>query len=167
MGGADWYVLHTRTTREMEVSRRVKQAGITALVPRRQMVERRRGLRRIVVRNLFPGYVFVYTALDAKAYCQLAGIPYVIRILGHGAPQPVTPEEMNRVLRLAREDDLVGVSQILYENGRVRVLSGPLAGLEGQIVKLDRRKGRAKVNIPLFNQPRFVDLSVHVLEKSE
>ena len=161
---ADWYVLHAKTAKELEISRRVKEVGMQALVPRRQMIERRQGAVRAVIRNLFPGYVFVNTALSAEDYYRLTSISGVIRILG---PRPVPAEQINRVLRLAQEDDLVGISQVLCENGRVMVVSGPLKGLEGQIVKLDRRKGRAKVSIPLFDDFKMVELSVDVLKKSE
>lgn len=164
---AEWYVLHTKTAREVEVGRRVRDAGMHALVPRRQMTERRRGVTGQVIRCLFPGYVFVNTALEPNDYYTLTGIRGVIRILGAGRPQPVQPAEMNRVLGLVRDDELIGVSTALLERDGVKIVSGPLRGLEGQIVKLDRRKGRAKVNIPLFGEPKIIELSVNVLQKSE
>ena len=40
------------------------------------------------------------------------------------------------------------VSQVVFdENHRIRVLSGPLEGLEGLVVHVDRRKHRAKVRM--------------------
>jgi len=40
-----------------------------------------------------------------------------------------------------------------------------LVGLEGQIVKVDARRFRVKVNIFLMNEPRLVELGLNVIEK--
>jgi transcriptional antiterminator NusG len=46
------------------------------------------------------------------------------------------------------------------------VLYGPLAGLEGRIVRVDRRKKRAKISLDLYDDSFFVDLAFEVIEKA-
>jgi transcription termination/antitermination protein NusG len=43
------------------------------------------------------------------------------------------------------------------------VINGPLKGLEGKIVKVDKRKGRAKVKLDLYDESFLVDLSFELL----
>ncbi|MCX7031488.1 MAG: KOW motif-containing protein, partial [Spirochaetes bacterium] len=52
------------------------------------------------------------------------------------------------------------------ENRRIRVVSGPLQGLEGSIVKVDRRKGRAKVRLDIYADAFEIDFGFEILESS-
>ena len=51
------------------------------------------------------------------------------------------------------------------ENDRIVVDSGPLQGLEGKIVKVDRRKGRAKIQLDLYTENFLLDLGFEVISK--
>jgi transcriptional antiterminator NusG len=42
-------------------------------------------------------------------------------------------------------------------------VEGPLMGLEGRIIKVDRRKGRAKINLDLYNDSFTIDLAFEVI----
>jgi transcriptional antiterminator NusG len=47
------------------------------------------------------------------------------------------------------------------------VISGPLSGLEGRIIKADKRKGRAKVKLDLYGDSFCIDLAFEVLVKGK
>jgi transcriptional antiterminator NusG len=53
------------------------------------------------------------------------------------------------------------------DNSRIVVIEGPLMGLEGRIVKVDRRKGRAKVSLDLYNDSFTIDLAFEVIGSAE
>jgi len=72
---------------------------------------------------------------------------------------------MQIVYRLSGDGDPLGISEVFYEGGKITIVSGPLQGLEGQIVKIDPRRFRAKVNITLMGEPRIVELGVDVINK--
>ena len=60
---------------------------------------------------------------------------------------------------------LAGLSKVYYnDESRIVVLSGPLAGLEGNIVKVDRRKKRAKVKLDVYEDSFLIDLGFEVIE---
>lgn len=169
-----WYILHVRTGEETDVlavlRRNLPQSK--GIVPQRTLRESRNGKWKTVIRTIFPGYVFVYLELfvemkiDAPVFYKLSGIPGVIRILGNDCtPSPVPDDEMRIVLMLAGDGDPIGMSEVFIEGGKVRVKSGVLQGLEGQIIKVDVRRFRAKVNISLMGEPRIVELGVNVIEK--
>ncbi|MFW5689149.1 MAG: KOW motif-containing protein, partial [Spirochaetota bacterium] len=48
----------------------------------------------------------------------------------------------------------------------IEVKEGPLAGLEGRIVKVDRRKQRAKVRLDLYQESFLVDFGFELLAPS-
>ena len=166
----DWYVLHVYTGKENGVanvlSRQLPQCK--SMAPRRLMRERKNGIWQNKIRNLFPDYVFIYSKMNAVIYYTLTALPYVIKILGSDrGPQPVSEAEINPILRWHGSGDPLGISAMYVEGGHIQVIEGPLQGMEGQIIKVDARRQRAKVNISLMGQPRVVELAVKMITKSE
>jgi transcriptional antiterminator NusG len=47
---------------------------------------------------------------------------------------------------------------------RIRVISGPLKTLEGRIIKVDRRKGRARVRLELYEDAFLIDFGFDAIE---
>ena len=61
--------------------------------------------------------------------------------------------------------EIVDKSMVTFdEDRRIRVLSGPLKGLEGRIVRVDRRKGRAKVRLEMYEDSFEIDFGFESLE---
>ncbi len=54
---------------------------------------------------------------------------------------------------------------VLDENKRIVILEGPLKGLEGRIVRVDRRKKRVKVKLELQEERFLVDLGVEFIDE--
>jgi transcriptional antiterminator NusG len=62
---------------------------------------------------------------------------------------------------------VIGVSKVCFdENARIVIIDGPFQGLEGKIVKVDKRKQRAKVVLDLFGESHAVDFSFDVVKKA-
>jgi transcriptional antiterminator NusG len=162
-----WYVVQALTGKEKAIRDRIKrlEINISAVVPERSMLERRQGSWRNVQRVLFPGYVFIPTEdLNDHIYCVVKSVPGVIRFLGR--PTPILEKEVTYLLRWSIDGDPLGLSEVLVAGTKVEVISGPLKGLEGQILKLDARRFRAKVNISLMGEPRIVELAANIIKKS-
>lgn len=163
----NWYVLHCLTGREDEVKSRIKSEDIgKVVVPKRLLRERRKGVWSDVERVVFPGYVFVQANMTPAAYYAMRSVPGVIRVLGASRPMPLEDAEVTLILKLTRDGDPLGLSEVFVEGGRVAVIAGPLKGLEGCIVKLDTRRFRARVNITVMGEPRVVELAVNVIKKT-
>jgi transcriptional antiterminator NusG len=59
---------------------------------------------------------------------------------------------------------VAGKSRVYFnEKSRIVVIDGPLMGLEGRIVKVDKRKGRAKIKLDLYNDSFTIDLGFEVI----
>ncbi|HTP60018.1 MAG TPA: KOW motif-containing protein, partial [Spirochaetia bacterium] len=61
--------------------------------------------------------------------------------------------------------EIVDKSMVYFDQDRrIRVVSGPLKGLEGRIVRVDRRKGRARVRLELYQDSFEIDFGFDSME---
>jgi transcription termination/antitermination protein NusG len=167
---SSWYVLQVMTGHERDVADKAARMPIITrppLVPVRILKERSDGIWRHVRKTVFPGYVFVNAALTVRAYYDLLAIPDAIRFCGAtigGLPEPVPPEQMLPVLLLGNHGEDFGLSKAYKVGERTQIVSGPLRSLEGQIVKVDTRRGRATVSLSLFGAEHTVELGLDMIQ---
>ena len=88
------YVLQVQTGKELDVRCRLLREGISAEVPRERIIIRKGGLWSKMIKNLFPGYVFVDIDLNAEMFHRINPVPGVIRFLGNPTPLPEHEAEM-------------------------------------------------------------------------
>jgi len=166
--GAGWYALFTVTGQEDKVKDRLKyrfEDKFRILVPKRKLKERKGGVWSYHIRTLFPGYVLVNGSMNVEEYYGFKNVPGLLRLLRSGyEPSRIDDYEMEVINRLICNNETIGFSDILMENGRVVVVDGPLVSLEGRIISINRRKGRAAVSLNFMGEPRTVELGVSVLQ---
>jgi transcriptional antiterminator NusG len=162
-----WHGIFVVTGEEEKVKERVKyrlQEEYTVVVPKRKLKVRRGGIWKIDTRVLFPGYVLVNGEITNDIYYKLKNIPGLLRLLKTGnAVAAIDSREMAVLSRLMCNSEEIGFSSALYENGRVRIVDGPLFSLEGIIISIDHRKERAKVRLTFLGEERTVDLGISLL----
>ncbi|MFP4153680.1 MAG: antiterminator LoaP [Alkalispirochaeta sp.] len=135
--------------------------------PRRKLRIRRRGRTFPTLTPLFPGYVFLETEtmtdLLFRAIRRTTGF---IRFLkSNDDIRPLSDEDMGLIRHFLSFGEIVTESKVTFdENNRIVVKEGPLLGLEGKIVKVDRRKGRAKVKLDMYENAFLIDLAFEMLE---
>jgi transcriptional antiterminator NusG len=135
--------------------------------PRRNLRIRRRGVWRDSLAPIFPSYVFIQSeALDPELYYALKRTSGFIRFLpSNESAKPMDKKDQDLLTHFLSFGEIVDRSLVSFdENKRIRVLSGPLKGLEGRITKVDRRKGRAKVRLELYADSFDVDFGFEVME---
>jgi transcriptional antiterminator NusG len=163
-----WYALFVATGEEERVRERVEyklKGELRAVVPRRKMRERKKGIWYEKIRTLFPGYVLLNGIMDNEKYALIRNVPGVIRLLmDKNGPLEIHEFEIRIISRLTADNEIIGISNVYFEGGRVRVIDGPLLGLEGQILSIDRRKGRVKLVLNLMGEARPVELSVIMVQ---
>jgi transcriptional antiterminator NusG len=66
---------------------------------------------------------------------------------------------------IKRVGPVAGKSKVYFdENARIVVTDGPLMGLEGKIIKVDKRKERAKIKLDLYDDSFCIDLAFEIIE---
>jgi transcription antitermination factor NusG len=100
-------------------------------------------------------------------YVRIASTNGVVRVLGDGwdALQPVPDEQVDAVRRLVTSAEGARAVPWLRVGDRVRIVGGPLAGLEGLV--RDRCRGRATfvVNVDLLQRSVGVELDAGLLAR--
>jgi transcriptional antiterminator NusG len=136
--------------------------------PRRNLKVRRKGKWYNLVVPIFPGYLFLQIdSLSTELYWRLKRIPGFYRFLKNNLNiTPLPPAEAAVLTHLLKFGEVVRKSVVTFdENNRIRIIEGPLKGLEGRIVKVDRRKERAKVRLDLYEKSYLVDFGFKSIEK--
>ena len=138
--------------------------------PQRQLEIRKNG--RIKSSNLavFPGYIFIEAEDEEEI---IANQWYFRSIKSFGrflkSNHDITPlknKDLELVLHFINNGGPAKRSKVYFnENSRIVVLEGPLSGLEGRILKVDRRKCRAKVKLDLYDDSFAIDLGFDVIEQ--
>jgi transcriptional antiterminator NusG len=173
----DYYAMQVKTRGEEKFIRlfRAQHPEITLPLhfPQRCLDLRRGG--KIIPSRLpvFPGYVFLELAeseniLDYQWFFRKTNGFY--RFLRSNQDiAPLQNRDLALVLHFIREvGPLAGISKVVFdEDSRIVVISGPLSGLEGRIVKVDKRKRRAKIKLDLYGDSFCIDLAFEVLVKSK
>lgn len=169
-----WYVIFVKTGYEDEFCRYTENVknqryvGIhyNLLVPKRKIFERKQGVRREVIKTMFPGYVLLETEFIYEFYMRAKNSPHIIHFLRDDLHfGEVRQEELQHILMMTDSKGVIEMSKALVENDRVAILEGPLLGMEGIIRRIDKRKGRAKVKFSLNDKPLLIDLGIDIIKK--
>jgi transcriptional antiterminator NusG len=135
--------------------------------PRRCLSIRKAGIVKEQTSSLYPGYLFLETKnLTDRAIMMLKNLPGFVRFLKSNVDiQPLDKRDKEIVLELISHGEIIRKSRVVFDaNSRIIVVDGPLKKLAGDIVKVDRRKGRAKVKLHLQGMSLLVDLGFEVME---
>src|SRR5689334_7670353 len=113
------------------------------LWPRRRLRIRRKGAWREALASVFAGYLFVRAdSVDGGLFGRLRSQPGFIRFLpSNESIRALGDRDQATLSHFMAFGEIVDRSVLTFdEHRRIRVISGPLRGLEGRIVGLDRRK---------------------------
>jgi len=157
-----WYVAQTCSRHEKRVAEQLSGRGIENFLPLYEMMSRWKDRRVRVQLPLFPGYVFVRVPLQERL--RALEIPSVARLVGFGGlPAPLPDDEME-----AMRNGLAGQLHAephpyLTVGRRVRIKSGPLAGLQGILL---RKKGnyRFLLSVDLIQRSVAADVDIADIE---
>jgi transcriptional antiterminator NusG len=140
--------------------------------PQRCLDIRKGGMVKPSKLAVFPGYVFLELGAEENvkscfwAFRKIDGFYRFLR--SNRDIAPLRNRDLELVLHFIKKvGPLAEKSKVYFnEESKIVVLYGPLAGLEGRIVRVDRRKKRAKISLDLYDDSFFVDLAFEVIEKA-
>jgi len=168
----DWYILKVQVNREESIRdallRRVKIEGLDrffgeVVVPTEDVAEfTKAGKRRIVKKKLYPGYLMIHMAINDDTWFLVRETPGIGDFTGSaGRPAPMLSVDVERILRLGKEDES-GEQQIktaipFRVGDHVRIKEGNFENFEGDVDNVDEAKGRVTVKINIFGRSTPVE----------
>ncbi len=168
-----WYAIQTTAGHENKVrsliQRRIDQDPREpeqrpvrqALVPTQEVVEIKNGKKVTVERKIYPGYVLVEMLMSQEGIHIVNSIQGVIKFVGQErAPQPLRPDEVNRLLGISDEqDEEEPKEEIPFMVGQaVEITEGPFSDFSGTVEEVYPDKGKVRVSVSLFGRPTSVEL---------
>lgn len=123
---------------------------------------------RMVEKKLTPGYLFVVSQDIEHVAHALHEVPAFTRLLGtNGSFVPLNMDEVAWIDALTRVGHrVIDISQGIIEHDKVIVQSGPLAGLEGMIRKIDRHKRLATLEIHILGRTKSIRVGLEIVKKT-
>jgi transcriptional antiterminator NusG len=172
--GRRWYVLHTYSGYEENVSRNLKQRIesmdmedkiYNVLIPTEKKINIRNGKRKIVTEKIFPGYVLVEMVVTDDSWYVVRNTPNVTGFVGSGTtPTPISDEEVKSLQKR------MGVDEPKYKidvsvGSAVRIIDGPFKEFEGRVSEIDESRGKVKVLVSMFGRETPVELDFLQIKK--
>lgn len=130
-----WYAVYVRAQREKVVSDLLAQRGYESLVPTYRVLRRWSDRKVEMEVPLFPGYVF--TRMEIERRLPVLTTPGVVYIVGLGKVPVALPEaEIAAVQAVVASRCSAEPHAFLKTGQTLRLRTGPLAGVEGILVKI-------------------------------
>ena len=174
----DWYVIHSYAGFEKRVKANL-QNRITSLnmedyiyqieVPEEEFTEIKNGQRKVVKRQVFPGYVLVRMDLTDESWSCVRNTPGVTGFVGNAHhPSPLTLTEVENILapRPVKKDGKAQIVNVDFTiNESVTVMDGPFATLPATISEIMPEQGKLKVLVSIFGRETPVELHFNQVQK--
>lgn len=171
-----WYVVHTYSGFENKVAAAIMQRArifnLTELisrviVPTEEVVEIKRGQKKITPQKFYPGYVLVEMELTDDSWHLVRTTPKVTGFVGSGAkPSALPDEEVDEVLKQMETGAEKPKPKAQFQKGdKVRVIEGPFLNFTGAIENLNPERGKLKVMVAIFGRMTPVELEYYQVER--
>lgn len=161
-----WYCLRALPKKEhLAAVMLKKESGIEAFAPRIRYLKKTRRGKLPYVEPLFPGYVFVRSALK-DTYRRVVATHGIRGVVAYGQVVPVIPNGFVEEIRarLSATDDALDAQEPPLRPGlSVTVTEGPFNDWQGIITGVIPARGRVKVLLELLGRQLDVELPAHAL----
>jgi transcription termination/antitermination protein NusG len=155
-----WFAVWTQSHCEQIVYDQLVAKQFEAYLPMMRTWSRRAGKRRLIPMPMFPGYLFVHRAIDKLSHIEILKTRGVVRILGEPGNRlvPVADTEIQALQQVTSTDMAVMPHPHLREGQRVRIEVGPLAGVEGILLRRRPSRGLLVLSVDLLCQSVAVEV---------
>lgn len=165
MGTADlssWYALRTKSRHEKLVRDQLNKQGIEPLLPTVKRLSQWKDRKKEIEIPLFSGYCFVRFSHEEKSPVQKT--IGVVEIVGSGSqPEPIPEPEIEALQCLMASVLPYDPHPYLHEGMKVEVVRGPLQGVQGILLRKERRH-RLVLGVHLIQQAAVVEIDVNDVE---
>jgi transcription antitermination factor NusG len=159
-----WYAARTHMNCERKAEREFRNIAIETYLPTQEEIhfwsDRKKKIQRIVI----PMILFVKMRCDNVKNIHQS--PYFYGFLGHNrhdsSPAPIPDRDIETLKFMLGQSDLaVEITEAVYATGDpVKVVRGPLCGIEGKIVSVTNGKGALIIPINCIGNAKVaIDLN--------
>lgn len=160
VSGACWFALWTHSHCEQLVRDQLMAKGFDAFLPTIRDWSRRAGVRRLISRPMFPGYLFLRHSMDKLSYIEVMKSNGLVKILGERWDKlaPIPDAEVDAIRRVVTSELSLMPHPFLRQGQRVRIVEGPLADVEGIFVRSRPNRGLLVLSVELLHRSVAVEV---------
>lgn len=165
--GRRWYVLHTYSGYEENVSENLRQRIesmdmedkiFNVMVPTEKKIKIKNGKRKVVTEKIFPGYVLVEMVVTDDSWYVVRNTPNVTGFVGSGTtPTPISEAEVKELQRRMGIDQPT-MKMDFASGDPIQIIDGPFKDMEGKVAETDEVRGKVKVMVSMFGRETPVEL---------
>ncbi|MDD6224061.1 MAG: transcription termination/antitermination protein NusG [bacterium] len=171
-----WYVVNTYSGHENKVKEKLEMRAesmdmkdyiFRVIVPEQKVVEEKDGVTKEKLKKMFPGYILVEMVMSDEAWYVVRNTPGVTGFIGSSGkgakPTPLQSYEVDSILNnmgMSRID----VNKELEAGAKVKIVSGPFAGMFGTIDSVDVSSQTVMLFVDLFGQETSVEVNLSEIE---
>ena len=165
MSELNWYVVHTYSGYENKVkaniektieNRKMQDQIFEVRVPMQDVVEMKNGVRKVVSKKMFPGYVLVNMVMNDDTWFVVRNTRGVTGFVGPGSePVPLSETEI-RNLGIVEGDEEVQVD--IEPGDLVQVVSGAWEGRESVVKSINMNRQTLTIEVEMFGRETSVEI---------
>jgi transcriptional antiterminator NusG len=160
--GELWYAAHLYARHEKKVAAEFQRRSVEHFVPVYRSMRRWKDRRVEIELPLFSGYAFV--RLELRHRLRVLQVPGVVRLVGaSGVPEALPEQEIERLRTGMRVGAKLVPHPYLETGSKARIVRGPLAGLEGILVR-QKSSVRVVLSIGLIASSASVEVDAEDIE---
>ena len=144
-----WYVAYVRMFHERKTAEKLAAMGIESFVPVREEIHQWSQRKKKVMRVLIPQMIFIHaTQKERLEALTLASISHYMVLRGEHTPAVIPDAQMKQFMFMVdySEETIEMYNSPLEPGQTIRVIKGPLSGLEGELLEIE---GKSKVLVRL------------------
>jgi transcriptional antiterminator RfaH len=136
-----WYVIYTTPRAEKKVESQLRLRKYETYLPLQKTIRQWSDRKKMVEVPLFSSYIFIKTNIG-KTYYDILNVPGVVKFIKIGKELAVLKEEQIGQIKLLLEnfDDLLITNEKIEATSEVEIIAGPLKGLTGTVIEIDKNK---------------------------
>ncbi|HEY2234108.1 MAG TPA: UpxY family transcription antiterminator [Candidatus Angelobacter sp.] len=151
-----WFALQVVPRHEKSLDKILEYRGCIHFLPTYRVRRRWSDRVKVVEQPLFPGYVFCRSQSNLMEV--IRGSPGIIRIVAFGRkPHPIPDEEIEALQQIVRGKREYSAFPYLNVGQKVRVISGPLTGISGTIMRF-KNHDRLVISIDVIMKSVSVEI---------
>ena len=144
-----WYVAYVRLFHERKTAEKLAAMGIESFVPVREEIHQWSQRKKKVMRVLIPQMIFIHaTPKERLEALTLASISHYMVLRGEHTLAVIPDRQMQQFMFMVdySEESIEMYNSPLQPGQSIKVIKGPLAGMEGELMEIE---GKSKVIVRL------------------
>ncbi|MHB8499944.1 MAG: UpxY family transcription antiterminator [Candidatus Acidiferrales bacterium] len=159
---SSWYALYTRHQHEKMVDQVLTNKGFSTFLPLYATTHNWKDRTKVLMLPLFPCYVFLKGGIERRL--QILTTPGIYGLVSSGGqPAAIPAVEIEAIQRVIESGARVEAHPYLKCGNRVRVKSGPLAGIEGILVR-KKNISRLVLSVEILGTAAAIEVAAFQVE---